>query len=222
MNYISRLVTLALLFSISLYGQGSCIAQPSNALTGVPVGFVMAFPGEEQALSPQKATWMICDGRSLVIRQYPSLFRCIGWTYGLGKDPQGRTTFNLPDYRGYFLRGASEDTDRDPDKNERKEHFTGQQVGNLVGSKQDDTLQSHKHDDKGHTHPTDATNARGEVQSDNSDERAAPPSPPQSIPQVGKADLTDPTDSGSGAGKPRHGKETRPKNIYVHWVIKVK
>ena len=39
--------------------------------------------------------WAFCDGRSLLISQHTALFSLIGTTYG----GDGRTTFNLPDFR---------------------------------------------------------------------------------------------------------------------------
>jgi microcystin-dependent protein len=40
--------------------------------------------------------WALCDGRSLSISQYPTLYSLIGTTYG----GDGQTTFMLPDLRG--------------------------------------------------------------------------------------------------------------------------
>lgn len=40
--------------------------------------------------------WMICDGSTLQIAQYPTLFTVIGATFG----GDGHTTFALPDLRG--------------------------------------------------------------------------------------------------------------------------
>lgn len=45
---------------------------------------------------------LICDGRLLSRTTYADLFAKIGTTYGAG---DGSTTFQLPDYRGEFLRG---------------------------------------------------------------------------------------------------------------------
>ena len=45
---------------------------------------------------------LICDGRLLSRTYYADLFAKIGTTYGGG---DGSTTFQLPDYRGEFLRG---------------------------------------------------------------------------------------------------------------------
>ena len=64
----------------------------------VPAGCVMAFAGGGTAPSG----WFICDGHEVSRTAYPALFAAIGVTYGSG---DGSTTFNLPDFRGRFLRG---------------------------------------------------------------------------------------------------------------------
>ena len=64
----------------------------------VPAGCVMAFAGGGTAPSG----WFICDGHEVSRSAYPALFAAIGVTYGSG---DGSTTFNLPDFRGRFLRG---------------------------------------------------------------------------------------------------------------------
>lgn len=46
--------------------------------------------------------WFLCNGQAISRTQYPILFSIIGTNFGAGN---GTTTFNLPDYRGKFLRG---------------------------------------------------------------------------------------------------------------------
>jgi hypothetical protein len=46
---------------------------------------------------------LFCDGTAVSRTQYSDLFAVIGTTFGVG---DGSTTFNLPDTRGIFLRGA--------------------------------------------------------------------------------------------------------------------
>lgn len=46
---------------------------------------------------------LICDGSAISRTAYPALYNKIGTTYGTG---DGSTTFNLPDFRAQFLRGA--------------------------------------------------------------------------------------------------------------------
>jgi microcystin-dependent protein len=61
------------------------------------VGEVKAFAG---LTAPQG--YLICDGSAVSRSQYANLFDVIGTSHGQG---DGSTTFNLPDYRGQFLRG---------------------------------------------------------------------------------------------------------------------
>ncbi len=190
------------------------------SLQSQPVGTVMAFAGEPSTLRDEN--WLVCDGRSLQVRTSLELFRVIGYRYGVGLDSINRSTFSLPDYRGYFLRGAGDTGSIDADKFQRLAHNSTYQVGPIVGSRQFDALQRHKHDDIGHTHPTTATATGGQVDSDNSDEKAAPPNTPPGQVLTGHANLGDPTDSNTGGGQPKISIETRPRNIYVYWIIKVK
>jgi microcystin-dependent protein len=46
--------------------------------------------------------YLLCQGQAISRTTYASLFTILGTTYGSG---DGSTTFNLPDYRGQFLRG---------------------------------------------------------------------------------------------------------------------
>lgn len=51
--------------------------------------------------------WFLCNGQAISRTTYAALFSIIGTTYGAG---DGSTTFNLPDYRGKFLRGLGGDS----------------------------------------------------------------------------------------------------------------
>lgn len=46
--------------------------------------------------------WFLCNGQAISRTTYAELFSIIGTNFGAG---DGSTTFNLPDYRGKFLRG---------------------------------------------------------------------------------------------------------------------
>lgn len=76
------------------------IANPS------PAGVIMSFAG---ATAP--AGFLICDGSAVSRTTYADLFAVIGTTYGAGN---GSTTFNLPDLRGEFIRGADAGRGIDP------------------------------------------------------------------------------------------------------------
>lgn len=51
--------------------------------------------------------WLACDGSAVSRTSYADLFDGIGTLYGAG---DGSTTFNLPDFRGQFLRGCDDGT----------------------------------------------------------------------------------------------------------------
>jgi microcystin-dependent protein len=64
---------------------------------GIPSGVVFPFAGTTAPYG-----YLICDGRAVSRSDYADLFMMIGTSHGVG---DGSTTFNLPDYRGNFLRG---------------------------------------------------------------------------------------------------------------------
>ncbi|SSZ40953.1 Phage Tail Collar Domain [Bartonella grahamii] len=55
--------------------------------------------------------WLPCDGRAYSRYVYWDLFCVIGTTWGEG---DGVTTFNVPDFRGMFLRGLDNERNLDP------------------------------------------------------------------------------------------------------------
>jgi microcystin-dependent protein len=64
---------------------------------GIPSGVVFPFAGNTAPYG-----YLVCDGRAVSRTEFGSLFLMIGTSHGAG---DGSTTFNLPDYRGNFLRG---------------------------------------------------------------------------------------------------------------------
>ena len=51
--------------------------------------------------------YLICNGQDVSRTRYAELFSLLGTNFGVG---DGSTTFNIPDYRGCFLRMLSTDT----------------------------------------------------------------------------------------------------------------
>ena len=51
--------------------------------------------------------WLLCDGQAVSRTEYADLFAVIGTGFGVG---DGINTFNVPDYRGKFLRGLGGDS----------------------------------------------------------------------------------------------------------------
>ena len=161
-----------------------------NALC--PPGSVMAYMG-----TTAPAGWLFCDGSLQSRTNYAALFAVIGTASGAG---DGATTFNLPDMRGYFLRGADNAAGyRDPDQDQRTNQAPGGNWGNYVGSYQADMYASHTHSIINPPNISFYVGAGGTGFQAGGDY-----SGPNYVPSVGA----------SG------GNETRPKNVYVNYIIK--
>ena len=80
------------------------------------------------AMQAAPAGWLKANGAVVSRTQYAALFAAIGTTYGAG---DGRTTFNLPDLRGEFVRGWDGGRAIDP--------------GRAFGAAQADEIKTHKH-----------------------------------------------------------------------------
>jgi microcystin-dependent protein len=97
------------------------------ALGQPPVGTILPYGG---AVAP--AGYFLCDGSAINRITYSSLFALIGTTYGPGDNT---TTFNIPDYRGVFLRGLD--------------------ISRTMGSLQNQDIHLHTHtlaEESSHTH----------------------------------------------------------------------
>lgn len=176
----------------------------------VPPGTIVAYAGD----TPPPG-WLLCDGSEISRSQYAALFAAIGTAHGEG---DGASTFNLPDYRGYFLRGVDMGAGRDPDATSRSMPNPGGNNGDAVGSVQNDQLQSHKHSDYGHTHGYTSQTHYAEDDCTSGGSHAADNSWSNYQTGTGYANLGDPAPS--SAGSVRHGLETRAKNAYVLWIVK--
>lgn len=86
--------------------------------------------------------WFECDGSAKSRTTYAELFARIGITHGQG---DGSTTFNVPNYRGLFLRGWDNASGTDPDAASRTAMATGGVTGDNVGSIQADMNKAHIH-----------------------------------------------------------------------------
>lgn len=94
----------------------------------VPVGSILPFAGAEAP-----AGYLLCDGGVVSRTTYAALFAVLGVSHGVG---DSMTTFNVPDYRGRFLRGVDGGVGRDPDAVTRSIMATGGNAGDAVGSVQ--------------------------------------------------------------------------------------
>jgi len=95
-----------------------------NVANILPVGSVMGW-----ATATPPTGFLECDGAAVSRATYSDLFGVLAETYGAG---DGSTTFNLPDYRGKFLRGWDHGATNDPDalaRTDRGDTTTGDAVG---------------------------------------------------------------------------------------------
>ena len=84
-----------------------------------PVGVILPFGG-----TTAPSGYLMCTGQAVSRTTYAALFAVIGTSFGSG---DGSTTFNVPDLRGEFLRGAGTNS------------HSGQGDGGAVGEHQDAT-----------------------------------------------------------------------------------
>lgn len=87
------------------------VSVTETALTGkaaaadaVQPGSVVAFAGAAENIP---AGYLLCNGAAVSRTDYAALFAAIGTIYGEGDES---TTFNVPDFRGKFLRGYLDGT----------------------------------------------------------------------------------------------------------------
>jgi microcystin-dependent protein len=160
-------------------------------------GIVVAFAGETIPTG-----WQLCDGRMLDKNdpRYAALFAVIGTIHGGSATPY----FQLPDYRGRFLRGVDAGAGRDPDAGGRTAPGDGNtgNRGDRVGSLQGDQLGAHAHVIAGyHLEASGGHGFEGAGFETNSN---------RNHPWT--------RDYGTHAAG---GSESRPTNASVHWIIKL-
>lgn len=159
------------------------LASLVDAGSGAPIGTPIPWITEVEP-----ADYIEADGSAISRVTYAELFTAIGTRYGVG---DGSTTFNLPDWRGEFLRGWDHGAGNDPDAASRTDRGDGT-TGDNVGTKQGFEIQSHTH------------TIRGNTGSDG----------PQSEVAFDESNNTTRTTNATG------GNETRPRNVNVMWCIK--
>lgn len=186
-----------------------------------PVGTIQAF-----AFSNIPENWMVCDGRSLAISEYPLLYKAIGNMFGSASDDD----FKLPNLCGRFIRGWDSTGKVD---NKR-----------IFGSEQNDSIQIHRHEFSesklkvnyagGHTHTTYASKEDVQKPSLFSDDISMVKWLDSYGSDTGSTSKNgnhthDLTATSSPIGLPteygeaiRYSGETRPKNIALLFCIKYK
>ncbi len=178
---------------------------PDPAPGTVPVGTILAYGGPAASV-PEAGGWLLCDGRELAVAQFQELHSVLGT--GWGGSP-GDALFRIPDLRGRFLRGvtyAGDGDHRDPDRDHRGTSGSGGNSGNEVGSLQEDGVGPHQHPVSG------VADAIG------------PGTGAEWIRFHGTKvpDDAAPVLSNTWSVQPSSGSETRPRNVYVNWIIRVR
>jgi hypothetical protein len=72
---------------------------PNNSFNMMPTSTII-----QNVSADVPSGFLYCNGQAVSRTTYARLFASIGTTFGVGN---GTTTFNVPDFRGSFLRGAS-------------------------------------------------------------------------------------------------------------------
>lgn len=186
-------------------------ASDEPSVKGMPAGTVVAFAGKAGAVPNG---WLLCDGREVSRSEYRTLFYAIRTAHGTG---DGSTTFKLPDYRGYFLRGVDHGTGRDPDSASRTSR--GDLSPGQVGSVQGDAtrIPANLQVQQGGAHSHQYTYTRNHPHAGTRIDRY----------DDGGDGLYEQTVTAETSGIVVHtheliggDRETRPKNNYVNWIIK--
>lgn len=164
-----------------------------------PVGSIVAWP---TATPP--TGWLECDGSAISRTSFATLFAVISDDYGAG---DGSTTFNIPDYRGEFLRGMDPGNARDPDSASRTDRGDGT-TGANVGTKQGHQFLLHGHPAR-YSGASSTPDGSGGIALDNGSNSDQPAFTGTLGTTLGQQI------SGSG------GNETRPRNVNVKWIIRV-
>lgn len=192
----------------------------------VSVGTVMAWP-----TTTVPTGWLECDGSAVSRSTYAALFAVISTNYGAGN---GSTTFNIPNYKDYFLRGFDASGTNAATRTDRGDGTTGANVG----TKQASDYLAHVHAvgtlavgaGGDHGHPARYSENGGEnngtggigLNAEGSGNYSAHTGSLGNNPgeQIGPSGTHTHTISGSTATAPTSGgSETRPKNITVKWII---
>lgn len=122
---------------------------PGTAGRLTPIGAVITWPGTQAGGNACPAGHLEADGAAVSRTTFADLYNLYsnsGASPGIYGDGDASTTFNLPDYRGRFLRHVDGTAALDPDKATRTDRGDGT-TGNNVGTKQADAFLLHLHAD---------------------------------------------------------------------------
>lgn len=185
---------------IFIYSPVAPVGASSLLIDDVYVGPQAVFAGPTGPVGEIIATgsltapggFLYCDGTAVSRTQFADLFAVIGTTYGVG---DGSTTFNLPNLKGVFARGAGSQT------------ISAISYSATLGTTQGDQLQGHKH--------LNIVSSTGTDGSDGGYKTGNGATPNTTAASQNSGPSTDGTN-----GTPRTGSETRPANVSVAYHIR--
>lgn len=167
-------------------GSGAWLITNASNIDVIPPGFGGPYFG-----GTVPSGWLLCNGAAISRTTYARLFAAVGTTWGTG---DGSTTFNLPDGRDDFLRGAS--------------------ATNVLGTRQTDAIKSHTH--TGTTSSNGAHTHSVNISTDNGSSRALGGGGSGGNFATSSSGAHTHTFTTDATGDT----ETRPRNIAVNWIIK--
>jgi microcystin-dependent protein len=173
----------------------SLVSPQATALN--PAGAIIAFGGTNVPNG-----YLLCDGSAVSRVTYANLFAAIGTAWGSG---DGSTTFNLPMTRGVFLRGVDGGQGQDPDTTSRTVLNAGGNSGDAVGSYQADQFAAHNHIEGSSEGVGDPREIYGRVQTGGS---------------IWGDNQYSAMNTAHAYTSTAGGNETRPRNVYVNYIIK--
>lgn len=183
-----------------------------------PVGAVVAWPHQISSNRLPEG-WLLCDGATYPSGDYPQLYSALkesGFLYEVAQGAGERPVFKVPDYRGYFLRGAGGESGRDPGpryKSGRVGNSASEYAG--VGSEQGQgTL---LHDEVVVLAPSYGRSAFKILGM----ESGEPTYGRNGLPASGRKEQADQANDAAWWGTVNPN-ETRPRNIAVHWLIRAR
>ena len=178
---------------------------------GVPCGTILPF-AKNVSSTGLPTGYLLCDGSAISQTTYATLYAVVGVAFGDGTTGTGGGTgkFNLPDFRGRFLRGMAHGSTNDPDSGTRTADYTGGATGDNVGSYQADAFQDHRHNLTLNGYEQAYGQGAGGWSAE---------------PHVHYSGMNKPSDDGGYTASTVGGAavvsaETRPKNIYVDYIIR--
>ena len=194
----------------------------TNDVSGAPpIGSIMPYFGDGSDMTTlEMGGWYLCDGRAINTTTMNQLEQTeVNALKAILSNSGNPSPNNLPDLRGYFLRGADRGTGNDPSAASRGGS------GNKVGSTQNADVGVHSHTGStsgagGHDHNyTDyffaEHNGGGSSQGSSSTDYDNNPTSNRTGTTTWVGDHTHTVTINNSTGT-----ETRPKNVYVNYIIK--